>query len=134
MSEVCFFVVAVIANAGCFQDIEADWNWLAKYLLETLGKLTRNSTRSKGQFHFKRITTTFFMGFPSRVELKSCHVLEVVNETFKTNNIVFLSSPYETKFFIILFDRAFKVMKNGVYFILIALLVTELFKISIYAN
>ena len=30
------------------------------------------------------------MGFPSRVELKSCHVLEVVNETFKTNNIVFL--------------------------------------------
>lgn len=26
----------VIANAGCFQDIEADWNWLAKYLLETL--------------------------------------------------------------------------------------------------
>lgn len=26
----------VIANAACFQDIEADWNWLAKYLLETL--------------------------------------------------------------------------------------------------
>ena len=74
------------------------------------------------------------MGFPSRVELKSCHVLKVVNETFKTNNIVFLLSAYETKFFIILFDRAFKVMKNGVYFILIALLVTELFKISIYAN
>ena len=74
------------------------------------------------------------MGFPSRVEWKSCHVLEVVNETFKSNNIAFLLSAYETKFFIILFDRAFKVMKNGVYFILIALLVTELFKISIYAN
>ena len=38
------------------------------------------------------------------------------------------------KFFIILFERAFKMMKNGVYFTLIALLVAELFKILIYAN
>ena len=37
------------------------------------------------------------------------------------------------KFLIILFERAFK-MKNGVYFIVIALLVAELFKILIYAN
>ena len=29
----------VISNAASFKDIEADWNWLAKYLLETLGKL-----------------------------------------------------------------------------------------------
>ena len=36
--------------------------------------------------------------------------------------------------FIILFESAFKMMKNGVYFIVIALLVAELFKISIYAN
>ena len=35
-----FLSSIVIANAACFQDIEADWNWLAKYLLETLGKLT----------------------------------------------------------------------------------------------
>ena len=29
----------VISNTASFKDIEADWNWLAKYLLETLGKL-----------------------------------------------------------------------------------------------
>ena len=44
------------------------------------------------------------------------------------------SSAHDTKFFIILFERAFKMMKNGVYFILIALLVAELLKILIYAN
>ena len=33
-----------------------------------------------------------------------------------------------------LFERAFKMMKNGVSFIVIALLVAELFKILIYAN
>ena len=37
-------------------------------------------------------------------------------------------------FFIVLFERASKVLKNGVYFIVIALLVAELFKILIYAN
>ena len=36
--------------------------------------------------------------------------------------------------FIILFERAAKMMKNGVYFIVIALLIAELFKILIYAN
>ena len=39
-----------------------------------------------------------------------------------------------SKIFIIFFERAFKMMKNGVYFIVIALLVAELFKILIYAN
>ena len=38
------------------------------------------------------------------------------------------------KFFISLFERSFKMMKNGVYFIVIALLVAELFKILVYAN
>ena len=37
-------------------------------------------------------------------------------------------------FFISLLERAFKMMKNGVYFIVIALLVAELFKILVYAN
>ena len=37
-------------------------------------------------------------------------------------------------FFISLFERAFKMMKNGIYFIVIALLVAKLFKILIYAN
>ena len=32
-------------------------------------------------------------------------------------------SAYEANFFIILFDRAFKMMKNGIYFIVIAPLV-----------
>ena len=35
-------------------------------------------------------------------------------------------------FFISLFERAFKMMKNGVYFIVIALLVAELFKTKIW--
>jgi len=43
-------------------------------------------------------------------------------------------SAYEAKFFISLFERAFKVMKNGFYFIVIALLVAELFKILTSAN
>ena len=37
------------------------------------------------------------------------------------------------KFFIFLFERAYKMMKN-VYFFVIALLVAELFKILIYAH
>ena len=43
-------------------------------------------------------------------------------------------SVYETNFFIIVFERAFKMTKSDVYFIVIALLVAELFKILIYAN
>ena len=42
--------------------------------------------------------------------------------------------PMKQTFFIIVFERAFKMMKNGVYFILIVLLVADLFKILIYAN
>ena len=38
------------------------------------------------------------------------------------------------KNFISLFERAFKMMKNSVYFIVIAFLVAELFKILVYAN
>ena len=45
-----------------------------------------------------------------------------------------LLSVYDTKFFISLLQRAFKMMKNGVYFIVIADLVAELFKILVYAN
>jgi len=43
-------------------------------------------------------------------------------------------SAYEAKFFISLFERAFKVMKNGFCFVVIALLVAELFKILTSAN
>ena len=43
-------------------------------------------------------------------------------------------SAYGTNSFISLFGRALKMIKNGVYFIVIALLVAELFKIFIYAN
>ena len=37
-------------------------------------------------------------------------------------------------YFINVFERAFKMMKNGVYFIVIALLVAELFKVLVCAN
>ena len=46
----------------------------------------------------------------------------------------FILSVYDMKYFISLLGRAFKVMKNGVYFIVIAFLVAELFKILVYAN
>ena len=36
--------------------------------------------------------------------------------------------------FISFLERAFQIIKNGVYFIVIALLVAELFKILSYAN
>jgi len=38
------------------------------------------------------------------------------------------------EFFISLFERAFKMMKNGVHFTVIALLVAQLFKILVYAS
>ena len=37
-------------------------------------------------------------------------------------------------FLLSLFERPFKIMKNGVYFIVVTLFVAELFKIMIYAN
>ena len=37
-------------------------------------------------------------------------------------------------FFISLVERTCKMMKNGIYFIVMALLVAELFKILLYAN
>ena len=43
-------------------------------------------------------------------------------------------SAYEAKFFVSLFERAFKIIRDGVYFIMIALLIAELFKIVMYAN
>ena len=45
-----------------------------------------------------------------------------------------VQSVYEIKCFISLFERAFKVMKDGVYFIVTVLLLAELFEILIYAN
>ena len=43
-------------------------------------------------------------------------------------------SVHNTNIFISLFERAFKLMKNGVYFSVMALLVAKLFKILIYPN
>ena len=55
----------------------------------------------------------------------------------KKHDNILSESAYDVKFFIIiisLFERAFKTMKNGIYFIVIALLVAELSKILIYPN
>ena len=40
----------------------------------------------------------------------------------------------KTRIFFTVFERAFKLLKNNVYFIVIALLIAELLKILIYAN
>ena len=53
---------------------------------------------------------------------------------FVASGTIISSVKVPMNFFIILFERAFKMMKNGVYFIVIALLVAECFKILIYAN
>ena len=34
-----FNLISVISSASSWVEVEEDWNWLAKYLLETLGKL-----------------------------------------------------------------------------------------------
>ena len=52
-------------------------------------------------------------------------------------NIVYSSQTYgayDTKRFICLFKRAVKMIEKGVYFIVIVLLIAELFKVLIYAN
>ena len=72
-----------------------------------------------------------------------CHILAFVVTLAAARWIKFkrgfwldavLIRAYDTKFFISLFERVFKMMKNGVYFIVIALLAVELFKILVYAN
>ena len=47
---------------------------------------------------------------------------------------IMIMRVFQNKIFISLFKRALKMMKNGVSFTMIALLVAELFKILIYAN
>ena len=61
-----------------------------------------------------------------------CSGYNIVKDILK--HVCILKVPMTRIFFIILFARAFKMMKNGFYFILIPLLVAELFKILIYAN
>ena len=63
---------------------------------------------------------------PSRCFVTSCLRKKLTRKT--------LLALLCLKFSIILIERAFKMMKNGFYFIVIALLVAELFKIFIYAN
>ena len=63
-----------------------------------------------------------------------CLLLQVIIYKYCYKDNSFSSSVYDTKIFISLFERDFKMMKNGVYFIVIALLVVELFEILIYAN
>ena len=45
-----------------------------------------------------------------------------------------LKCTWREIFFTSLFKRALKVMKNGIYFIVIAFLVAQLFKVLVYAN
>ena len=61
--------------------------------------------------------------------------IELVYFQFFKCFLIFSFKVHMTRnFFISFFERAFKMMKNGVYFIVIALLVAELFKILVYAN
>ena len=70
---------------------------------------------------------------------KQCHIPWPLT-CFQSKGSIHISAKVSVKFFhpnsglLFLFERAFQVMKNGVYFIVIALLIAELFKILIYAN
>ena len=65
---------------------------------------------------------------------KYCSILFQVGKTALLALKVYNNNYYDTKYFISLFERALKVMKNGFYFILITLLVEKLCKILIYKN
>ena len=66
---------------------------------------------------------------------KLSHFMKTEGKKILEKDCVFVLKVHMTpNFFIDLLGRAFKVMKNGVYFIVIAFLVAELFKVFIYAN
>ena len=65
----------------------------------------------------------------SWVQISSGARISRVSSGFNCNIISF--KVHMKRFFSSSFERAFKVMKNGVYFTMIALLVAELFKIVI---
>ena len=67
-------------------------------------------------------------------ECNNCTKFKLYTEKVVRDIKFFVILHHFVKFFVSLFQRAFKMMKNGVYFIVIALLVAELFKILIYAN
>ena len=70
---------------------------------------------------------------------KQCHIPWPLT-CFQSKGSIHINAKVSVKFFhpnsgfLFLFERAFQVMKNGVYFIVIALFIAELFKILIYAN
>ena len=39
-------LILVISHGATFKEIESDWDWLTKYLLETLGKSTTENSQS----------------------------------------------------------------------------------------
>jgi len=65
----------------------------------------------------------------SLVRQHSCVFIERTGE-FSLFESAILKVYMTQKFFISLFERVFKMMKNGVYFIVIALLVAKLFKMT----
>ena len=79
------------------------------------------------------LTKLFFPWIGNERETSS-EIKEIEHVFHKITHCLTLKSAFEAKFIISLFERAFKMTKNGVYFILIALLVAALFKILIYAN
>ena len=68
----------------------------------------------------------------SWTELHTCS--HIPTHHLNLDRLVFLKVYMTRNFFISLFERAFKMMKNGVDFIMIALLVAELVKILVYVN
>ena len=92
-----------------------------------------HSCKKKTSFYSERLTAANSLMDWTLLSLGSvAHVLFCgYGIDFTSNLSLFLNKTrrvivYETKVFISLFERAFKMMKNGVYFIVIALLVAEL--------
>ena len=86
---------------------------------------------------FTNIYSNFYFLFQVQKSSKKCHIPWPLT-CFQSKGSIHISAKVSVKFFhpnsglLFLFERAFEMMKNGVYFNVIALLVAELFKILIY--
>ena len=71
-----------------------------------------------------------------RCHFFSFYFLSALQSDNDSNKVYVLGhkSVYDTKYFTSLSERAFKVIKNGIYFIVMAFFVAELFKVLVYAN
>jgi len=119
--------------------VESNWNEIAMYLWKNwVHYLTVLVVYIRGKFgrslHYQGRLANMLIFFYERDNSSFTTLCQCVWwGAYLWLDLLYLKC-HDTRSFIILFKRAFKMMKNGVYFIVIELLVAELFKILMYAN